>query len=298
MLLRYAVTHNPTPLRNPIRRHSRFVTPFSHWTDLSRSLAKMAALSLASQGQPVPEPGGCASQPEDTRRLLGVLGVFSHTANLVVRRTIRETWLTLAHASLVTKFVMRSQGDDRVAQEASKHGDVVMLDAPAAMSKDVGPLWSSMLWLACAPRAWPGADMIGHAEDDTYLHLPGIVSHLRHTASIPRDSEGRARILWGTFETFHWNENLHLPEKYWNRFNVETLFSNPCRRRTIEHMRHSKKELQYTGVYTNHHLSSRRALCTFCPRPSRAWWQRIARWAERRGPSSSGATTRLADTSA
>ena len=207
--------------------------------------------SLVALAQPMPESGGCASQPEDARRLLGVLGVFSHTANLVVRRTIRETWLTLAHESLVTKFVMRSQGDARVAQEASEHGDTVMLDAPAAMSKDVGPLWSSMLWLACAPRAWPGADMIGHAEDDTYLHLPGIVSHLRHTASIPRDSEGRTRILWGTFEIFHWNENLHLPEKYWNRYNVETLFSKPCRRRTIEHLRHSKKELQYPGVYTN-----------------------------------------------
>jgi hypothetical protein len=205
------------------------------------AIAKMA-IALASLGQPVPEPGSCASQPEDARRLLGVLGVFSHTANLVVRRTIRETWLTPAHESLVTKFVMRSQGDDRVAQEASKHGDVVMLDAPAAMSKDVGPLWSSMLWLACAPRAWPGADMIGHAEDDTYLHLSGIVSHLRHTASIPRDSEGRARILWGTFEIFHWNENLHLPEKYWNRYEAETLFSEPCHRRTIEHL----------GPYFNH----------------------------------------------
>ena len=199
------------------------------------------------------ESRGCASQPEDARSLLGVLGVFSHTTNLMNRHTIRETWLTLAHESLVTKFVMRSQGDDRVAQEASKHGDVVMLDAPAAMSKDVGPLWSSMLWLACAPRAWPGADMIGHAEDDTYLHLPGIVSHLRYTASIPRDSEGRGvRLFWGTFETFHWNENLHLPEKHWDRYHVETLASQPCRRRTIEHLRHSKKERLHPGVYVNH----------------------------------------------
>ena len=219
---------------------------------------------------------GSCTQPEDARRLLGVLGVFSHTTNLMNRHTIRDTWLTLAQESLVTKFVMRSQGDDRVAQEAAKHGDVVMLDAPAAMSKDVGPLWSSMLWLACAPRAWPGADMIGHAEDDIFAHLPGIVSYLRHTASIPRDPEAGAdrpclshnpspssnpkpnpnhtgvRLYWGTFELFHWNEHLHLPEKHWNRYSAETLVSQPCRRRTIEHLRHHKKERQFPGVYTNH----------------------------------------------
>ena len=219
---------------------------------------------------------GSCTQPEDARRLLGVLGVFSHTTNLMNRHTIRDTWLTLAQESLVTKFVMRSQGDDRVAQEAAKHGDVVRLDAPAAMSKDVGPLWSSMLWLACAPRAWPGADMIGHAEDDIFAHLPGIVSYLRHTASIPRDPEAGAdrpclshnpspssnpkpnpnhtglRLYWGTFELFHWNEHLHLPEKHWNRYSAETLVSQPCRRRTIEHLRHHKKERQFPGVYTNH----------------------------------------------
>jgi hypothetical protein len=219
---------------------------------------------------------GSCTQPEDARRLLGVLGVFSHTTNLMNRHTIRDTWLTLAQESLVTKFVMRSQGDDRVAQEAAQHGDVVMLDAPAAMSKDVGPLWSSMLWLACAPRAWPGADMIGHAEDDIFAHLPGIVSYLRHTASIPRDPEAGAdrpclshnpspssnpkpnpnhtgvRLYWGTFELFHWNEHLHLPEKHWNRYSAETLVSQPCRRRTIEHLRHHKKERQFPGVYTNH----------------------------------------------
>ena len=196
----------------------------------------MAALSFASLGQPVADSHGCTSQPKDLRRLLGVLGVFSHAPKLLIRRTIRETWLTLAHESLVTKFVMRAQGDDRVAQEAAKQGDVVMLDAPSAMSKDVGPLWSSILWLACAPRAWPGAVMVGHAEDDTYLHLPGIVSHLRHTQSIlprhtPRDSEGGVRVLWGEFEVFHWNENFHLPEKTWNRYSPELLADQPCRRR-------------------------------------------------------------------
>ena len=203
----------------------------------------LANLALLGQGgHAISESRGCASQPEDARKLLGVLGVFSHTANLAVRRTIRETWLTLAHESLVTRFVMRGRGDDRVAQEASKHADVVLLDAPAAMSKDVGPLWSSMLWLACAPRAWPGADLIGHAEDDTYLHLPGIVSHLRHTASIPRDSNGGVRLFWGTFEIFHWNENLHLPEKQWNRYSADTMVSQPCQRVTREHL----------GPYTNH----------------------------------------------
>ena len=156
------------------------------YTGVKQMVVTLLSLAL---GQPMSESRGCASQPEDARSLLGVLGVFSHTTNLMNRHTIRETWLTLAHESLVAKFVMRSQGDDRVAREAAKHGDVVMLDAPAAMSKDIGPLWSSMLWLACAPRAWPGTDMIGHAEDDTYLHLPGIVSHLR----TPRASCGTRR---------------------------------------------------------------------------------------------------------
>ena len=218
---------------------------------MAATLALANLARLGQGGHAISESRGCASQFEDARKLLGVLGVFSHTANLAVRRTIRETWLTLAHESLVTRFVMRGRGDDRVAQEASKHADVVLLDAPAAMSKDVGPLWSSMLWLACAPRAWPGADLIGHAEDDTYLHLPGIVSHLRHTASIPRDSNGGVRLFWGTFEIFHWNENLHLPEKQWNRYSAEAM-SQPCSRRTIEHLRHIKKERQYPGVYTNH----------------------------------------------
>ena len=82
---------------------------------------EMAAVSLANVallgqgGHAISESRGCASQPEDARKLLGVLGVFSHSANLAVRRTIRETWLTLAHESLVTRFVMRGRGDDRVA---------------------------------------------------------------------------------------------------------------------------------------------------------------------------------------
>ena len=60
------------------------------------------------------------------------------------------------------------------------------------------------------------------------------------------------RILWGALEIFHWNENLHLPEKHWDRYHVETLASQPCRRRTIEHLRHSKKERLHPGVYVNH----------------------------------------------
>ena len=249
LLFFYCEAFPPPPSSTQCCRH---VAPRNRnvlWMAATLALANLALLGQG--GHAISESRGCASQPEDASKLLGVLGVFSHSANLAVRRTIRETWLTLAHESLVTRFVMRGRGDDRVAQEASKHADVVLLDAPAAMSKDVGPLWSSMLWLACAPRAWPGADLIGHAEDDTYLHLPGIVSHIRRTASIPRDSNGGVRLFWGTFEIFHWNENLHLPEKQWNRYSAEAM-SQPCSRRTIEHLRHIKKERQYPGVYTNH----------------------------------------------
>ena len=71
---------------------------------MAATLALANLARLGQGGQAISESRGCASQPEDARKLLGVLGVFSHSANLAVRRTIRETWLTLAHESLVTRL--------------------------------------------------------------------------------------------------------------------------------------------------------------------------------------------------
>ena len=50
------------------------------------------------------------------------------------------------------------------------------------------------------------------------------------------------RILWGALEIFNWNENLHLPDKYWKPFSSEAMVDEPCRRRIREHL----------GPYVNH----------------------------------------------
>ena len=64
-----------------------------------------------------------------------------------------------------------------------------------------------MWWLACATYAWPRARLIGKADDDTYVHLPGVADHVTQTLSFARG----APIYWGQLEAYHWHVGAHRP---------------------------------------------------------------------------------------
>ena len=95
--------------------------------------------------------------------------------------------------------------------EAVAHGDIVLLNAPAALQRIAGPVRSTMLWFACAIRTWPRARLVGHAEDDVYVHLAGAARHLRVSLEqLPAPSSGSLPLMyWGHFKCFHWSRRLH-----------------------------------------------------------------------------------------
>jgi hypothetical protein len=109
-----------------------------------------------------------------------VLGILSVEKQEVAREAIRRTWLPGgAAADILSLFVLRGiNALDATFQEASTYGDVVFLRANATLTRMVGPIWSTWLWLECAVEAWPSARLLGKAEVDVWLHLPGIAARL------------------------------------------------------------------------------------------------------------------------
>ena len=186
----------------------------------------MSALSSANWTQAL-DLAPC-SQPEDDRILLGVLGVHSFLGKHALRAAIRQTWLTSVPDDIVAKFAMRSEGSEGKGTrlEAVAHGDIVLLNAPAALQRSAGPVRSTMLWFACAIRTWPSARLVGHAEDDVYVHLAGSARHLRASLEqLPAPSgESLPLIYWGHFKCFHWSRRLHaavpgvLPDRTMSNF--------------------------------------------------------------------------------
>ena len=157
-------------------------------------------------------PRFCA--PRDTQPRLGVLGIFSPDEHVAHRRETRSGWA--AHpghmaGELLVQFVMRGRGvHAAVINESWTYRDVVFLDAPSAMSPKVGPLAKLMLWLGCATSAWPNARLVGKADDDAYVHLPGVETHLRRSLV----AVGNRPIFWGNMESFHWRVDVHRPTGY------------------------------------------------------------------------------------
>ena len=100
--------------------------------------------------------------PLDPLPRLGVIGILSYEARAEHRASIRTSWGREA-GGLLPRFVMRGVGASNAARDESRiHSDVVFVDAPANLSRRVGPLRSLMLWLECATAAWPASQACAH----------------------------------------------------------------------------------------------------------------------------------------
>ena len=142
--------------------------------------ARAAAARAAAQAPLMPDaPAFC--RPVDATPRLAVLGILGVESQSAVRRSIRRSWLPGgAEADILPLFVLRGlNASASTLAEAEEHGDSVFLRAEASQSRFTGPLWSLWLWLDCARTAWPHAKLIGKAESDVWLHLPGIATRLR-----------------------------------------------------------------------------------------------------------------------
>ena len=136
----------------------------------------------------------------DARALFAVLGVVTHQQSSF-RHSIRRTWLPSPEAGVVTRLVMRGlNASAAVIDEAAQFGDTIFLPSSAHLSKDVGPLLSTWQWLECAVSAWPRAALIGKAEDDVWVHLPGVLESLR-AGSAALGNIGLRSMYWGMIET-------------------------------------------------------------------------------------------------
>ena len=108
-----------------------------------------------------------------------------------------------------------------------------------------GPLRKLWLWLECALVAWPAAALVGKADDDAWIRLPGVALHASRalaaaaataattatatagtaagttagtaagSSAAPAPTEAAApRLLWASIDSFHWHEGLHRPIGY------------------------------------------------------------------------------------
>jgi len=159
----------------------------------------------------------CAQRDESP--LLAALGILSHEARTEFRQAIRSSWLRAPAApSIARRFVLRYRAASmRVQREAAAQGDVVFVDAEESLSRARGPLVSLSLWWRCALYAWPNAAVIGKADDDTWINLPGVEAHLSASLAAVQEqyaSAEPASVYWGIFETFHWETNIHRPTEW------------------------------------------------------------------------------------
>ena len=197
--------------------------------------------------------------------LLGVLGVLSHSSHeqRALRDALRETAgvghdvhpLRLDLGHLVSKFVLRLSDElmqvpggtmttrEEVMMEARLHADLVLIEQGCAQSGENlrcpgGALLSTLTWFRCALVSWPGALTIGKAEADTYIHLPGVASHLyqsvvavRKHSDLVAASKGHAegQLYWGAFESYHWmsNPKYHSPRGHISGYMVRSCRVDP-----------------------------------------------------------------------
>ena len=148
--------------------------------------------------------------PLDPAPLLAVVGILSLEEHVRHRHEIRETWLRRSpEAGIVARFAIHGL-DARadVIDEATKHSDITFLRAPAVMSCKAGALRKLMLWLRCAAAAWPNAAMIGKADDDVWLHLPGVSAHVSRSLAVlgwqsALEASQRGGLVWASMESYH-----------------------------------------------------------------------------------------------
>ena len=160
--------------------------------------------------------------PPDPTPRLGALGILS-TAESRWRHGARKTLMEgskerEAGGGLAVRFVVRAAAlPDDLRREQSQSHDIVLVEA-ATLNRRSGPLVSLLLWYDCALQAWPAATFIGKADEDVYIHLPGVELHLRQTLSAVQDrlasAQSPPRILWGVQESYSWDTQTNLPRGF------------------------------------------------------------------------------------
>lgn len=185
----------------------------------------MLRVNTSSIAPEMDAPSFC--RPPDATPRLAVIGALGVEKQLEVRDAIRQTWLPLgASADMLALFVLRGIGlEAGTISEAGTQGDIVFVRSEASLPRLIGPLWSSWLWLECAVQAWPNAQLIGKAETDTWIDLPGVAARihadlaaidLRHDRAAV--AAGPPQIYWGVMESFHWNLHDQRPKGFSYKF--------------------------------------------------------------------------------
>jgi hypothetical protein len=129
----------------------------------------------------------------------------SHDGHRDFRDAIRRTWLPLGDQyGLSSRFVLRGNGS-RALDEAREHRDMVLFDdLPALMPRAPGPLALLLPWMNYALRTWPHAELIGKADDDVWLRIPALATHLRAVRGALAGSHGINEFYWGVMEASFW----------------------------------------------------------------------------------------------
>ena len=161
-------------------------------------------------------------RPTDSQQRLAVLGIIGVESQAAVRASIRSTWLPGGTAAdVLALFVLRGIGAlPETVAEAETHGDMVFLPSQSAQSRLVGPIWSLWKWYECALQAWPEVTLVGKAETDVWLDLPGIASRVhadfaalrRHARTHRHGLRGDVHMYWGVMESFHWDLHSQRPK--------------------------------------------------------------------------------------
>ena len=144
--------------------------------------------------------------------LLGMIGIFSFETNRQYRDVIRQTWgHTGQPYGLHSRFVMRGLHTN-AREEEEAFGDIFFLEElEARLSRRIGPLLTLISWMRAALAAWPRAQLIGKADDDVWVHLPGVALHAQSALAELKNKHDISNMLWGVVETFHWVLNRDSP---------------------------------------------------------------------------------------
>lgn len=139
-------------------------------------------------------------------QLILALGVLSIESNRRRRSIMRATTFATHTKQLETSFLLRGHdvaSGEQLGREAAVHGDVWLVNATASLSRSVGPLVSTMLWLDCATRVHPRVPFIGRADDDVWLNVGGLLRMLS-SVRVEMAARNSTRALVGQLESFLW----------------------------------------------------------------------------------------------
>ncbi len=168
----------------------------------------------ASSTQMLQRCDGATQPPQHSPKVaLGVVAVDSQLSRRL-RQVSRKLWLPNLPPDFLVRFVLRADKRKRSLSEAAEHRDVLVI-APGPSGMPVqprsAPLFSLLSWWHCALALWPSANLIGKADDDTWIDPIGVRTSL-HESMVEgqrRAQDMAAALYWGIMETFHWRESAH-----------------------------------------------------------------------------------------